>query len=344
MVQGRGGTALVRGLGQQLGVQFGGLLEACRGADALVGLMLQLAGPSVAELLGIPYFYAVLQPVLLRSSHHNMASPFSDAPPRWLNRAFYRLWPLVWNWLFRKLLNRARADAGLPPVPDVYRYLTGSGRRLLAFAAPLAPVPPDLEEPYSRTGFWVLPQQGALPPEVEAFLEAGPPPVYIGFGSMKSLAPRRLTRLLVRAAQAAERRLLLGSGWAGLGAGALPEGCLAVGSLPHELLFPRVAAAVHHGGAGTTATAARAGTPQVVVPHFGDQFYWANRVHKLGLGPRPLLRPILTARALTRRLRQAVSDPACRERCGILAEGLRATDGVQKAVDAIEQALGHRTS
>jgi UDP:flavonoid glycosyltransferase YjiC (YdhE family) len=343
MFQGLTGNELVRRIGLQLEVQMDGLLEACRGADALVGLMLQLAGPSVAEVLDLPYLYAVLQPVLLPSRHHSMASPLSDAPPRWVNRAFYALWPLMWNWLFRKPLNRARAKAGLRPAPDVYRYLIGSGHLLLGFDAPLAPVPPDLKAPHSRAGFWFLPPHGSLPPELEAFLDAGPAPVYIGFGSMKSRDPVRLTRRLVRAAQRAGQRLVLGSGWAGLGSGGLPDGCLAAGFVPHELLFPRVAAVVHHGGAGTTAAAARAGTPQVVVPHFGDQFYWGHRVYRLGLGPKPILRPLLTSRRLASRLRWAVEDAACRERCRALAQGLRATDGVQRAVDEIERVVGlHR--
>jgi UDP:flavonoid glycosyltransferase YjiC (YdhE family) len=317
-----------------------GLLQACRGADALVGVMLQLAGPTVAQLLRIPYVYAVLQPVLLPSRHHSMASPFSDAPPRWLNRAFYALWPMMWNRYFRKALNRARRGAGLPPVDDVYRYLIGSGHQLLAFDAPLAPVPPDLDSPHSRTGFWFLPQPEALPPQVLAFLDGGPPPVYVGFGSMKSRDPQRLTRKLLRAVRQAEQRVVLGSGWAGLGAGLDRGGdCLVADTLPHEQLFPRMAAVVHHGGAGTTAAAARAGVPQVVVPHFGDQFYWAHRVHRLGLGPRPLLRPLLTARGLASRIRQSVRDPACLERCARLARSLQAADGVETAVDALERLL-----
>jgi sterol 3beta-glucosyltransferase len=237
-----------------------------------------------------------------------------------------------------------RAGVGLPPVHDVYRYLVFSGHLLLAFDAPLAPVPQDLSAPHTPAGFWFLPPEGVLPPEVEEFLAAGPPPVYIGFGSMKTRDADRLTRTLVGAAQRADQRLLLGAGWAGLGAEALPRGCLTVGTVPHELLFPRVAAVVHHGGAGTTVAAARAGTPQVVVPHFGDQFYWGQRVRKLGLGPKPILRPLLTRRSLADRILQATSDPTCRERCARFAETLRAPAGVQRAVDEMERMLGHRSS
>src|SRR5262249_52477086 len=133
-------------------------------------------------------------------------------------------------------------------------------------------------------GPWFYDDPLPLDAEVSAFIDAGPPPVYIGFGSMVSSDAARLTRSLLEAANG--HRLLLSSGWAGIGDGHLPPSVKVVrGPMPHAKLFPRVAAVVHHGGAGTTAAAMRAGAPQIIVPHMGDQFYNAHRLAVMGLAP-----------------------------------------------------------
>ncbi|MEO3814687.1 nucleotide disphospho-sugar-binding domain-containing protein [Sphaerisporangium sp. B11E5] len=133
-----------------------------------------------------------------------------------------------------------------------------------------------------QTGAWVVPDTRALPDEVVAFLEAGEPPVYFGFGSMP--AAWDLAQEVVKSARAVGRRVIISRGWAGLTPVEDEPDCLFVGEVNHRALLPRVAAVVHHGGAGTTTVAAAAGVPQVVVPQMFDQHYWARRVQRLGAG------------------------------------------------------------
>jgi vancomycin aglycone glucosyltransferase len=133
-----------------------------------------------------------------------------------------------------------------------------------------------------QTGAWILDDSRALSPGLEAFLDAGEPPVYVGFGSMP--AAEGTSRTLIDAVRVAGRRVILAQGWAGLELVDSAADCFAIDDVNHQALFPRVAAVVHHAGAGTTTAAPRAGVPQVVVPMFSDQFYWGRRVRDLGIG------------------------------------------------------------
>jgi UDP:flavonoid glycosyltransferase YjiC (YdhE family) len=171
---------------------------------------------------------------------------------------------------------------------------------------------------------------------VQTFLSDGEPPVYIGFGSMPSDDPERQTRVLADAVEIAGCRALVSAGWAGLGQGLTSPSMLTIGPVNHSLLFPRMAAVVHHGGAGTVAAAARAGVPQVVAPHIFDQFYWSRRVHEVGLGPPPL--PVcFTARQLADALREALASSAIRERARGFGERLGRERGTKRAVEIIER-------
>ncbi|WP_279581280.1 glycosyltransferase [Fodinicola feengrottensis] len=166
----------------------------------------------------------------------------------------------------------------------------------LAADATLGPAPTTPGRQVTQTGAWLLPDDSPLPAELQTFLDAGDPPVYLGFGSMP-VTPET-SRTLIAAARAAGRRIILSQGWADLGLIDDARDCIAIGDVNQQALFPRVAAVVHHGGAGTTTAAARAGSPQVVVSMFSDQFYWGSRVRALGIGS-TLANAELTAQALT---------------------------------------------
>ena len=161
------------------------------------------------------------------------------------------------------------------------------------------------------TGYWFIPaeadQDWTPPPAVQEFLQQGPAPIYIGFGSMSSRKPVETTHLILQAlAQTGQRAILL-SGWNGLAAERLPATALVVESIPHDWLFQHVAAVVHHGGAGTTAAGLRAGVPSIVIPFFADQPFWGQRVADRGVGPRPIPRQQLTAARLAYALDQAAT-------------------------------------
>ncbi|MGI5203954.1 glycosyltransferase [Spirillospora sp. CA-108201] len=162
-----------------------------------------------------------------------------------------------------------------------------------------------------QTGAWVMPDERPLPQGLEAFLDAGAPPVFAGFGSVAARAPKNLGQMAVEACRAHGRRVVLAGGWAREAGEA--DDCFVVGEVNQQALFGRVAAVVHHGGAGTTATAARAGAPQVVVPRIVDQPYWAARVAELGIGaahdgPSPTVESL--SAALTRALAPATGARA----------------------------------
>ncbi len=181
----------------------------------------------------------------------------------------------------RGALNTHRVSVGLPPVDNVRAHIVGD-QPWLAADPTLAPwqEPADLD--VVQAGAWILPDVRPLPAELVAFLDAGTPPVYVGFGSMR--APQDFARVAIEAIRAQGRRALVSRGWADLALIDGQDDCFAVGEVNQQTLFRRVAAVVHHGGEGTTTTAARAGVPQVLVPQMADQPYWAGRVADLGIG------------------------------------------------------------
>jgi vancomycin aglycone glucosyltransferase len=234
-----------------------------------------------------------------------------------------------YNDIFGPALNRHRVANGLPPVDNVRDYLHGD-RPWLAADPVLAPWPQPAELGVVQTGAWILPDERPLPPDLEAFLDAGPPPVYAGFGSMR--APGDIARVAIEAIRAQGRRVLLARGWADLALVDDRDDCFAVGEVNQQALFGRVAAVVHHGGAGTTTTATRAGAPQVVVPQWGDQPYFAGRVADLGIGAAHAAQAP-TTESLTAALGTAL-DPGTRARAKAVAATIRG-DGTAVAAELL---------
>ncbi|MBM3275953.1 MAG: hypothetical protein FJZ00_12435, partial [Candidatus Sericytochromatia bacterium] len=226
---------------------------------------------------------------------------------------------------------------GLGPVPDLAGYITSGSDFLIACDEAVMGDGHTWDFRVKITGFWHMgTTDDPLPSEVEAFLEAGPPPVYIGFGSMTARDPVGRTHVLIDAVRLAGVRAILSAGWADLGVGQeLPPGCLSIGAVPHAALFPRCVAIVHHGGSGTTAAAARAGRPQVVVPHLLDQYYFSHRIAVAGLGPRPIPVNTLSAPRLASAIGQACRDPSIARRADEVGRKLQVRDGLAEAVDCI---------
>jgi UDP:flavonoid glycosyltransferase YjiC (YdhE family) len=173
------------------------------------------------------------------------------------------------------------------------------------------------------------------------FLESGPPPVSIGFGSMVAYDKETLANLCVQALNRAQQRGILLTGWGGLQYDALPESVLAVESVPHDWLFPRVSAVVHHGGAGTTAASLRAGVPTIIVPFLIDQPFWGKRVYDLGVGPSPIPRRKLTVEQLSKAITEAITDTNMKQRAAELGRKIRAEDGIGNAVNIIHRFMKH---
>lgn len=228
---------------------------------------------------------------------------------------------------------------GLPPVAHWDGPLAllrqQSALALNGFSPHVVPRPPDWEPHVYVTGYWFLDAHADWQPpaKLEDFLQSGPPPVYVGFGSMSHGNPRAATQTVLQALRRAGQRGILLSGWGGLEESELPGSICLVDSVPHSWLFPRVAAVVHHGGAGTTAAGLRAGRPSVIVPFLSlDQSFWGWRVAGLGAGPAPVAARHLTADKLAEAITAAISDPQIGRAANELGMKIRAEDGVAQAI------------
>jgi sterol 3beta-glucosyltransferase len=326
---------------------FTGCRKGCEGAEAIIFSVTGLlaAGYHVAEAMGVPFYGAFLQPV-----HPTRAYPDSIFPewPCRFGRGTYNIMAhrfavqLAWQ-LFRGSINRNRADVlHLRPLPfrgpfkQLYRE---QHLELFGFSPSVLPKPADWGQTLHVTGYWYLDTEPEWQPPAALvdFLQSGPPPLYIGFGSMPNRDPERTTRLLVQALARTGQRAVLHTGWGGLSSGDLPDYVFPVEAIPHDWLFPRMSAVVHHGGLGTTAEGLRAGVPSVIIPFFADQPFWAQRVFQLGVSPRYIPRKHLSVQNLADAICTATSDPAMRRRAGALGERIRAENGVGHAVDLFNQ-------
>ena len=295
-------TSIPERAAQIIAAQTEAILPVAKDCDAMVvtGMMPAAAGArSVAEKVGIPSVFAALQKVILPSPHHTpLAYPGRPFPPEITdNRQLWELDAESINALFGDALNTNRVTMDLPPVEHVRDYVFGD-RPWLATDPTLDPWSGDLG--VVQTGAWLLPDTRPLPPELMAFLDAGTPPVFVGFGSMVMHSSPDAATTAIEAVRAQGRRVVVRAGWADLSLIDDQDDCFAVGEINQQALFPRVAAVVHHGGSGTTTTATRAGTPQVVVPQLADQPYFAGRVAELGVGvahdgPTPTFESLSTA-------------------------------------------------
>ncbi|MBO1419529.1 glycosyltransferase [Streptomyces sp. FH025] len=300
------------------------------GVVVATGLFPAVAGAqSAAEQLGARFAYVALQPTMLPSPYHRpIEFPRHPYPPEVTDHR--ELWELnsgAMNALFGKEVNAHRASIGLPTVENM-RDHAFTDRPWLATDPLLSPWQPFAEREIVQTGAWLLPDERPLPADLSAFLEAGEPPVYVGFGSMPMHGAPDAARVAVEAVRAQGRRLVLARGWADLAVADGGDDCFVVGEVNQQALFPRVAAVVHHGGAGTTTAATLAGVPQVVVPQIVDQPYWAERVAELGIGvahdgPHP------TVDSLSAALRRALT-PETAVRAAAVAGEIR-TDGTTVA-------------
>ena len=312
-------------------------LAASRGADViLASFLLTIGGYQVARQLDIPFISAQLFPTFTPTSAFPMAglpggSPLANRLSHTVSTA------LFWNSsrLAYQMLKRQAPD-----LPRVLANPFGRALRTIYGFSPLVLPPPSEWTPDRTrvTGYWFLdaPPDYAPPPALADFLAAGDPPVYIGFGSMVTDEAQRLSALVIDALRRTGRRAILLGGWGKFGGTDLPDHVLQIDSAPHDWLFERVAAVVHHGGAGTTGASLRAGKPALIVPFTADQPFWGDRIAALGVGLPPIPHQRLTADALSAGIERLLTDAPMRERAAVLGSAIRAEDGTAAAVRAVE--------
>ncbi len=310
---------------------------ASSGADAVVYHPKAMGGRHVAEALGVPGFLALPVPAL--SPTRAFPVPVLPLPDLGgpLNKLSYGAFFRSITLPYRRMVNRWRKETlGLPALPLSASELELRGEpvvRLYPCSPRVIPVPADWNGSSVMTGYWFLDQgkNWQPPDELDAFLEDGPPPVYVGFGSTspdpegsRATAIAALKRLGLRGILATGRRGMAG------------PGIMEIEGAPHDWLFPRMAAVVHHGGAGTTAEGLRAGRPTAVFPsNFGDQLFWGRRVHALGAGPESVPQKRLTVEGLVSTIHAITDDEGMRRRAAALGEKIRAEDGVARAVEIV---------
>jgi sterol 3beta-glucosyltransferase len=318
-------------------------LTACHDADALIALaVFAPLAQTIAELRRIPLILVEPTPLLPTRAFPAPGWPLQRDLGALHNRlSGVAMLQLLWQW-YRPFVNAFRQRFRLRPLTaaDFLRILTTTPL-LGAYSPAVIPRPHDWPAGAHVTGYWFVEREPTWrpPAALDAFLERGAPPVYIGFGSMAGRHPERLAGLVLEALAKSGQRGVLLTGWGGLTAGDVPDSVCVVDAAPHEWLFPRMAAVVHHGGAGTTAAGLRAGVPGVVVPFMVDQPFWGRRVSALGVGPAPLPQSRLTADTLARAIAVATSDPGMRGRAAALGAHLRAEDGVAAAVALVKHYL-----
>jgi sterol 3beta-glucosyltransferase len=325
---------------------FEATLTANRDTDLMLNSGLSFAGWHVAEKLDIPALAAYVWPV---TPSRHLPAAMGKIPPAWLpfKGAINYLSTKLSNQLFFNLMlslvNQCRIEVlDLRPMKAREYWpldsARGSASLIYGYSPAVIPKPSDWSENQQITGYWFLDTAEGYRPEPALldFLADGPPPVCVGFGSMVDHERQAVNQIVIDALRETGQRGVLLSGWGELGAGRLPDSVFRVDFVPHDWLFPRLAAVVHHGGAGTTAAGLRAGVPSVVVPLFGDQFFWGWRVQELGAGPKPIPRNELTAARLAGAIRQAVGDEVMKRKAAELGRQIRAEDGVGSAVRLID--------
>ncbi len=321
--------------------------ESIRAADPeLLLYHPKAAGLHFAEKTGIPAILISLQPMFVPTGEW----PAMLFPALPLGRAYNRWTFRLLEW-FTKLGTGAMVAAwrrkNAMPAWNGRSLVRADGRPvpvLYAVSPTVLPAPADWPATAAIGGYCFAKSASdySPPPELASFLEQGPPPVYIGFGSITGAHPARRTREILRALEITGLRAILAVGWGGidldidLDSGGLPEHVLLIRAAPHDWLFERVAATVHHGGCGTTHTALRSGKPTLVCPFFGDQPYWGRQVARLGCGPQPIPAAKLNARRLAAALREMTTNAGMRERAAAVGQAIRGEDGVRNAVDFIE--------
>jgi sterol 3beta-glucosyltransferase len=325
-------------------------LVACQGSDLIIaGLGGLFVGMALAEKLNLPFTPAYLYPFTPTREFSSVLSPLPGTwLPSWANRLSHRMTQQMMWQTFRAADNKSRSQVlQISPTSFWGPFASLQKKKqmiLYGYSEQVIPLPKDWDDFIHVTGYWFLePPVGWEPPiDLANFLQSGPPPVYIGFGSMINRNPEETTDLVLQALARTGPRGVISSGWGGLKEKDLPETVFMIGSIPHGWLFPKMAAVVHHGGVGTTAAGLRAGIPTIVTPCFGDQLFWGQRVYELGVGPKPIPRKRLTVDQLAESIRFAVSDRTMQEKATRLGERIRAENGVARAVAAIEHNRGKK--
>lgn len=318
-----------------------GGLVAAQGMDiVLSGIGGLFIGTAIAEKLEIPLVQAYVFPF---TPTREFSSVLTPKLPTFLNFFSHQLArQLMWQG-FRSADAIARQKVlNISAAPLLGPYDSRSTRTmpvLYGFSPSVIPAPSDWNGNTHITGYWFVDETDDWQPPSALldFLQSGSPPVYIGFGSMSNRNPEQTADLIIQALALANQRAILLSGWGGLQKKDVSNSIFMIDAIPHSWLFPRVSAVVHHGGASTTAAGLKAGVPSIIIPFFGDQPFWGQRVAELGVGPKPIPRKKLTAESLANAIREVITNQDMRQRAAKLGKQIQAENGIESAVNIFNE-------
>lgn len=314
------------------------ILRMAQNADILVsGLPTFMLTHAIAQKLGKKHQTIMLAP--LNPTADAAATLVPSIPGRkiFANRFSGYIGQYFTYWIFQEASNAYLKSIGQTPMRygDYTRAYNREVPVIYGISPRVMPRPDDWHDKIFVTGYWFqdAADDWTPSPELAAFLDGGEPPVYIGFGSMSNQDPEGTAKLMIDALKKTRKRGIILSGWAGLKAENLPEDILLLDSAPHDWLFPKMAAVMHHGGAGTTAAALRAGVPNTVVSHMADQPYWGRRVYELGVGAKTIRRHKLNSERLADAITAMTGSPTMGQKAAALGAAIRQEEGVKNAVD-----------
>ena len=323
---------------------FEAAVDLCRRSDVLIHHFILHAARAAADLAKVPAITVQFAPMLIPS--RTIQPPGMPKLGEWGNALAWKLGHLALNLTLLKDVNRFRTKVGLPPFKDLLDDAWPSHRlNLIASSPALLDRPADWPAWHQLCGFLELPshEHEAVSSEVDSFLAKGSAPVFMGFGSLMPIAGNQhlidTIAVFEDAARLAGCRAIVQSDIDRTAS----ERVLFVRRTPHNLVYPRCAAVVHHAGAGTTHTTLRAGVPSVPVPHVSDQFGWSDALHRLGVAPPPLRRTKLTAGELASRIKAAIDDPVMKQAAMALRARMQSDNGPETAATLVERAIApHR--
>ncbi len=317
---------------------------ACEDQGALISSPLgYYCAPHIAEKLDVPLINAYTLPV-----HPTRNFPsYLFATPRNRGVLYNKLTYLpgeLFGWIpFLQTINQCRKSIlGLPAVgPKSFMESNNRWPMVYGFSRTILPKPADWGDNVDVSGYWFLNQtEGWQPPAALVdFIATGSKPIYIGFGSMNSQSAQATTELIIEALETTNQRAVLATGWGGLSQSVPTDRVITVSDIPHDWLFPQMAAVVHHGGAGTTAAGLHAGIPSIIVPFYLDQPFWGYRVAQIHAGPEPIPHKTLTVEKLSKAILTALNDPLIQNGAAAIGSAIRSENGVSVAVNKISDYL-----
>ncbi|WP_013334659.1 glycosyltransferase [Gloeothece verrucosa] len=320
--------------------------RACQGSDAIIYHPGAAIGYFIAAAFNIPSILA--SPFPMTPTGDYPALIFYNFPRggKSLNRLTHHIFEqIMWGMSRSHIKAFWQQEFGMAPphfANPFKKQQTLQHPTIVSCSNYIFPKPQDWPEQVHNTGYWFLDKADHWQPprELQDFLQNGPAPVYVGFGSLGDpTQSEQTTQLVIDALSRSRQRGILATGWNGMTRlASIPENVFMLDSVPHAWLFPQMSAVVHHGGAGTTAAALRAGVPSVVIPHANDQFAWGSRVYSLGVGAVPIPRKKLTAEKLSTAI-TSVLRAEVREAAKALGEKILFEHGASRAAKIIIHCL-----